>query len=238
MFDFGDQVALITGGAGNLGAAAARAFYHVGARVAVLDRHRQTTTQVLGQDVPEGEHCAYVTGNLLDEVSVAEMVTEVFNRFGRIDILLNTAGGYRAGTPLHTTPNETWDLMMNLNARSVFLMSRAVVPHMLAAGRGKIVNVAARAALQGTADAGPYVASKMAVIRLTETLAAELADHGINVNCILPGSMDTPDNRAAQPEADFSRWVTPESMAQVILFLASDLAKDINGAAVPIYGRG
>jgi len=238
MFDFSGQVAIITGGAGNLGAAAARAFYRAGARVAVLDRHRETTTEVLGQDVPEGEFCAYVTGNLLDEASVAAMVAEVYNRFGHIDILLNTAGGYRAGTPLHATPNETWDLMMNLNARTVFLMSRAVVPHMIAAGRGKIVNVAARAALQGTAEAGPYVASKMAVIRLTETLATELADNGINVNCILPGKMDTPANRAAQPAADFSRWVSPESMANVILFLASELASDINGAAVPIYGRG
>jgi len=238
MFNFDGQVALITGGAGKLGAAAARAFYRAGARVAVLDRQRQMTADVLGQDVPEGEFCAYVTGNLLDEDSVAQMVAEVYNRFNRIDILLNTAGGYRAGTPLHATPNETWDMMMNLNARTVFLMSRAVVPHMMAAKRGKIVNVAARAALQGTAEAGPYVASKMAVIRLTETLAAEVADRGITVNCILPGKMDTPANRAAQPEADFSRWVTPESMAQVILFLASDLAKDINGAAVPIYGRG
>ena len=150
--------------------------------------------------------------------------------------MLGRGGAF--GCPLHATPNETWDLMMNLNARTVFLMSRAVVPHMIAAGRGKIVNVAARAALQGTAEAGPYVASKMAVIRLTEALAAEVADNGINVNCILPGKMDTPANRAAQPAADFSRWVSPESMANVILFLASDLARDINGAAVPIYGRG
>ena len=170
--------------------------------------------------------------------SLAEMVATVYNRFGRLDVLVNTAGGYRAGQPLHATPNDTWDMMMNLNARTVFLMSRAVAPHMIDRGTGKIINVAARAALQGTANAGPYVASKMAVIRLTESLAAELADHGINVNCILPGTLDTPANRADRPDADFARWVQPESMANVILFLASDLAKDIQGAAVPVYGRG
>ncbi len=237
MFDFKDQVVMVTGGAGNLGAAAARAFYRAGARVAVLDRKRETTVEVLGQDVPEGEYCAYVTGNLLDEASVGQMVAEVMDRFGRIDVLLNVAGGHRAGTPLHATPLDTWELMMNLNARTVFLMSRAVIPHLLERGRGRIISVAARAALQGTAESGPYVASKMAVIRLTESMAAELADRGITVNCILPGTIDTPANRADRPGEAFDRWVTPESMANVLLFLASDLAQDINGAAVPVYGR-
>lgn len=236
MFDFSNQVVVITGGAGNLGAAVARAFYRAGARVAVVDRQRQMTADVLASDVPEGDYCAYVAGNLMDESSVAEMVATIVERFGRIDALVNVAGGYRAGTPLHTTPLETWELMMNLNARTVFLMSRAVIPHMIRQRRGKIVSVAARAALQGTANAGPYVASKMAVIRLTEAMAAEVGREGINVNCILPGRMDTPANRAEQPDADFSQWVTPESMANVILFLASDLARDINGAAVPVYG--
>ena len=238
MFDFADQVVVITGGAGNLGAALARGFYRAGARVAVVDRRRETTAEVLGSDVPEGEFCAYVTGNLMDERSVAEMVAAIHERFGRIDVLVNAAGGYRAGAPLHETPTETWEFNMNLNARTVFFMSRAIIPHMLAGGRGKIVNVAARAALAGTAEAGPYVASKMAVIRLTEAMAAELGERGINVNCVLPGRMDTPANRAEQPDADFSRWVTPESMAGVILFLASDAARDINGAAVPVYGQG
>lgn len=238
MFDFTDQVVAVTGGAGNLGAAVARAFYRAGARVAVIDRQRETTAEVLGQDVPEGEFCAYVTGNLMDESSVNEMVETILARFGRLDVLLNVAGGHRAGTPLHATPADTWELMMNLNARTVFLMSRAAIPHMLSRGRGKIISVAARAALHGTANAGPYVASKMAVIRLTEAMAEELGGQGINVNCILPGTIDTPANRASRPDEDFSHWVTLESMANVILFLASDLARDINGAAVPVYGKG
>jgi len=238
MFDFSNQVIVVTGGAGNLGAATARAFYRAGARVAVVDRQREMAAEVLGSDVPEGDYCAYVAGNLMDENSVVGIAETIMSRFGRIDVLVNVAGGYRAGKSLHETPLETWEFMMNLNARTVFLMSRAVIPHMLARGRGKIVSVAARAALQGTAGSGPYVASKMAVIRLTEAMAEELGGQGVNVNCILPGRMDTPANRAAQPDADFSTWVTPESMASVILFLASDFARDVNGAAVPVYGRG
>jgi NAD(P)-dependent dehydrogenase (short-subunit alcohol dehydrogenase family) len=237
MFDFKDQVIVITGGAGNLGAAVTRAFYQTGARVAVVDRMRDMAVEVFGDEIPEGEYCLYVAGNLMDESSVAEVVDTIINHFGRIDVLVNIAGGFRAGTPLHETPVDTWDFMMNLNARTVFLMSRAVIPHMLEREQGKIISVGARAALKGTAKSGPYIASKMAVIRLTETMAAELKDKNINVNCILPGTIDTSANRQDMPNADFNRWVTPESMANVVLFLASELAKDVNGAAVPVYGQ-
>lgn len=237
MYDFTDQVVVVTGGAGNLGQAVTRAFYAAGARVAVVDRKREVAVEVFGDDVPEGDYCAYVTGNLMDEGSVAGIVQEVMDRFGRIDVLVNIAGGFRAGTPVHETPVETWEFMFNLNARTVFLVSRAVIPHMLARKQGRIISVGARAALKGTAKNGPYNASKMAVIRLTETMAAELGRDGINVNCILPGTMDTPANRADTPNADFSKWVQPESMAKVVLFLASDQAGDINGAAIPVYGR-
>lgn len=238
MFNFKDQVVVITGGAGNLGAAVTRAFFHAGARVVIVDRQRDMAVEVFGDDIPEGEYCLYVAGNLMDESSVAEIVETIIARFGRIDVLINIAGGYRAGTPIHETPLDSWDFMMNLNARTVFLMSRSVIPHLMARMSGKIISVGARAALKGTAKAGPYIASKMAVIRLTETMSAELKGKNINVNCILPGTIDTPANRKESPDADFSRWVTPESMANVILFLASDLAKDVHGAAIPIYGLG
>jgi NAD(P)-dependent dehydrogenase (short-subunit alcohol dehydrogenase family) len=237
MYDFTDQVIVVTGGAGNLGQAVIRAFYAVGARVAVVDRKREVAVEVFGDDVPEGEYCGYFAGNLTEEASVAEMVEAIVARFGHIDVLLNIAGGFRSGTRLHETPVATWDFMFDLNARTVFLMSRAVIPHMIARRRGKIISVGARAALKGTAKSGPYIASKMAVIRLTETMAAELKKDGINVNCILPGTIDTPANRAETPDADFSKWVTPESMANVVLFLASEAAADIHGAAIPVYGR-
>ncbi len=126
--------------------------------------------------------------------------------------------------------------MLDVNARSVITMARAVVPRMLAAGSGKIVNVAAMAALTGKAGMGAYAASKSATMRLTETMAAELRDKGINVNCVMPSIIDTPQNRAAMPDADPRHWVAPAALADVILFLASDAARAINGAAVPVVG--
>jgi NAD(P)-dependent dehydrogenase (short-subunit alcohol dehydrogenase family) len=237
MFDFSDRVVIITGAAGALGSVTARAFHQAGGRVALVDRNRTTAEKVFGGDLPEGERVLYVTGDLTSEASVAEMVQTTIDYFGRIDVLVNIAGGFAGDKPIHKTSLETWDFLMNLNARSVFLTGRAVIPHLLERKHGRIISVAARAALAGYANAGPYVASKMAVIRLTEAMADELKDHNITANCILPGTIDTPRNRADRPDADFDAWVKPESMANVILFLASDLARDINGAAVPIYGR-
>ena len=237
MYDFTDQVIIVTGGAGNLGQAVSRAFHAAGGRVAIVVRDRQDAVGAFGDDLPGSDTCVYIAGDLADENSVASIVAEVIDRFGRIDALVNTVGGIRAGTPLHETPVDVWDFMMGLNARTVFLMSRAVIPHLLARRHGRIISVSARAALKGTAKHGPYNAAKMAVIRLTETMAAELRQHGITANCVLPGTIDTPANRAESPDADFSRWVSPESIAGVILFLASDAAADVNGAAIPVYGR-
>jgi NAD(P)-dependent dehydrogenase (short-subunit alcohol dehydrogenase family) len=161
---------------------------------------------------------------------------KVVDHYGQIDILVNTVGGYRAGTPLYETPVKTFDFMYNLNARSVFITCQAVIPYMLEKKQGKIISVAARSAIKGVAKAASYDASKSAVIRLTESMAAELKLSGINVNCILPGTIDTPQNRKALPNADNNHWVTPEALADVILFLASDVSRAIHGAAIPVYG--
>ena len=186
---------------------------------------------------PDSEHYLAAPVDANDPDSVQGMVEVVIARLGRLDVLVNTVGGYRAGVPVHETPIEAWDGMMNLNARTAFIVSRAVVPHMLRRGSGKIISVAARPGLQGRAQSAAYSASKAAVIRLTESLSTELGDSGINVNCVIPGTLDTPPNRQAMPEADTSRWVAPDSLAEVILFLASPAARDIHGAAVPVYGR-
>jgi NAD(P)-dependent dehydrogenase (short-subunit alcohol dehydrogenase family) len=165
------------------------------------------------------------------------MVAAVKARFGRIDILVNIAGGFTMGPPVHETPDRDWDFMMDLNARTVFNTCRAVVPHLIEGSGGRIVNVSARAALEGKGHMAPYCASKAAVITLTESLAAELRDAGIRVNCILPGTVDTPQNREAMPDQDHTRWVPPGALADVMLFLASDAARCVTGAAVPVYGR-
>ena len=176
--------------------------------------------------------------DLTDAEAVEAMAKRAVARFGRVDVLVNTAGGFRAGTLVHKTPFATWDFMLDLNARTVFIASRAVIPHMLQQASGKIVNVAARAALKGGAKMAAYSVSKSAVVRLTESMAAELKKDGLNVNCVLPGTIDTPQNRQAMPNANYDRWVKPKAIASVILFLASDAACAMNGAALPVYGKG
>jgi NAD(P)-dependent dehydrogenase (short-subunit alcohol dehydrogenase family) len=173
---------------------------------------------------------------LTSSKDVNQVITAAINYFDRIDVLVNTVGGYRAGTPVHKTPIDTWDFMLNLNARTVFVTTQCLVPHMLRQGSGKIIHLAARPGLTGVANASAYSASKAAVIRVVESASAEVKGQGININCILPGTIDTPQNRETLPDADHTRWVTPESLANVILFLASDAARDIHGASIPVYG--
>lgn len=238
MFDLTNRVVIVTGAAGNLGIAVARAFRAAGARLVLVDREPDRLARLFPGLAGSPDHYLAAPVDLTDEAAVKAMVDETLGRLGRIDVLVNVAGGYRGGTPVHETPLATWDFLLNLNARTVYIASSAVIPAMLRQGSGKIVNVAARAALQGAAKLGAYSASKSAVMRLTEAMAAELKNDGINVNCVMPGTIDTPENRAAMPKADTSRWVQPEALADVILFLASDAARAVHGAAIPVYGTG
>lgn len=237
MTDFTNKVALITGAAGNLGAATAVACHNAGAKLALVDLKRDNLEQRFAATIPEGDRALYLAGDLTSEEGVTAVVQTTLDTYGQLDILINIAGGFTMGPPLHETPLKDWEFMLDLNAKSVFLMSRAAIPHMLEAGSGKIINIGARPGLEGKAKMAPYSVAKGAVIRLTESMAAELKAHNINVNCILPGTIDTPQNRADMPNADFSKWVAPEALADVILFLASDGARAVHGAAVPVYGR-
>ena len=230
---FEGKTCLITGASGNLGRAVAAAFASAGAALALLDRDDRSLRAAHGS---QGERRLLLDVDLLDAAAVANAVRTAVDRFGRIDVLCNIAGGFRMGHPVHETPEDTWELMLDLNAKSVINTARAVVPRMIAAGQGKIVNIAALAGLGGKANMGAYSAAKSAVIRLTESMSAELRDKGINVNCILPSIIDTPQNRADMPGADPRRWVAPEALAEVVLFLASDAARAIHGAAIPVTG--
>ena len=205
------ETVVITGGAGNLGRAVRAAFEARGANVVVWDR-------------PDVDLLAF------------ESIEKATKPLGRIDVLCNIAGGFRMGSPVHETSEKDWEFLMDLNARTLVNTARAVVPRMLAAGGGKIVNIGAYAAQKGAALMGAYIASKSAVIRLTETMAAELREKNINVNCVLPTILDTPENRKSMPDADPKRWVAPQDLAQVIVFLASDAARAIHGAAIPVTG--
>ena len=237
MFDFSNKTVMVSGAIGNLGVVLAQAFQASGAKLVLVDRGEDRLQQAFPDLVGLPNYLLVNCADLMDEGAVEKSVSEAIQHFGRIDVLVNTVGGFRAGKMLHETPIETWDFLLNLNARSVFIACKKVIPHMLNQGSGKIINVAARPGIEGQAGMAAYSASKSAVIRLTESMAAELKDHGVNVNCIIPGTIDTPPNREAMPNADYSTWVTPESLADVIQFLSSAAARDVHGAAVPVYGR-
>ncbi len=236
MSDLTNRVVMITGASGNLGSATGRAFLAAGAKLALVDRHEEILLQTFPELINEPDCFMSACADLTSPEGVNQVVAAVIDYFERVDILVNTVGGYRAGMPVHETSIDTWDFMMNLNARTVFITTQCLVPHMLRQGSGKIIHLAARPGLTGVANASAYSASKAAVIRVVESASAEVKGQGINVNCILPGTIDTPQNREALPDVDYSRWVTPESMANVILFLASDAARDVHGAAIPVYG--
>jgi NAD(P)-dependent dehydrogenase (short-subunit alcohol dehydrogenase family) len=237
MFDFSDKTVMVSGAIGNLGVVLAQAFQASGAKLVLVDRGEDRLQQAFPDLVGLPNYLLVNCADLMDESAVEKSVSEAIQHFGRIDVLVNTVGGFRAGKMLHETPIETWDFLLNLNARSVFIACKKVIPHMLNQRSGKIINVAARPGIEGQAGMAAYSAAKSAVIRLTESMAAELKDHGVNVNCIIPGTIDTPPNREAMPKADYTTWVIPESLADVIQFLASAAARDIHGAAVPVYGR-
>ena len=238
MYELTERVAIVTGAAGNLGRAVARTLQAAGAKLVLVDRAPDRLPELFPDLVASPLAYLATSVNLTDASAVGAMVDEALKRFGRIDVLVNTAGGWRGGTPVHETPLETWDFLMDLNVRTMLIISSAVIPVMLKQESGKIISVAARAGLSGSSKGGAYSAAKSAVLRLTESMAAELKSSGINVNCVMPSTIDTPQNRADMPKADASRWVKPEALADVILFLASDAARAVHSAAIPVYGRG
>ena len=220
MTDFTGKRVVVTGAAGVLGGAVAEAFHRADAQVTGID--------IVAAKTPYRS----IVADLIDPDAAARAADEA----GQIDILANIAGGFTMGESVAETTDETWDFMFNLNARTVLNMARAVVPGMRDRGAGRIINIGARAGLRGTSAMAAYCASKSVVLRLTESLADELKESGINVNCILPSIIDTPRNREDMPNADFSKWVKPEQIAPVVVFLASDAASAIHGASIPVEG--
>jgi NAD(P)-dependent dehydrogenase (short-subunit alcohol dehydrogenase family) len=231
------RVAIITGASGNLGSSVANKFIKSGINTVLVARSSKKIVELF----PEYKHSENVFFaapiDVLDEHAVKKLIANTLERFGKVDILVNTVGGYRAGTPLYETPIETWDFMFNINVRSVFITCKTVIPIMLENNYGKIVNVSSRAGIYGNENSAAYSASKGAVIRITESMASELLGSGINVNCVIPGTIDTLENRNAMPKANHDKWVSTNSIADLILFLISDAASDINGASIPIYGN-
>jgi len=230
---FQGQNIVVTGAAGALGQAVAAYFRDQGAGLVLLDY----SDELLQQAYPQvGESELLLAVDLTNREACVSGIKEAQENLGKIDVLANIAGGFVMGDPVHHTSDESWDFLMNLNARSVMNMAAAVVPGMLEQGAGKIINVAAEAGKQGAALMGAYTASKAAVMRLTESMAAELREQHINVNAVMPSLIDTPRNRSDMPDADFSLWVSPSQIASVIGFLASKEAAAVHGACIPVAG--
>ncbi|MCH9673468.1 MAG: SDR family NAD(P)-dependent oxidoreductase [Gammaproteobacteria bacterium] len=235
MQDFSDKVAIVTGAAGALGRASVQHFIEHGARVAAIDISDETLDRAFPKRANDAANM-YLTADLTNRDACQAAAQAVHGRYGKVDILANIAGGFIMGEAVHETSDKSWDFLFDLNLRSIMHMAAATVPLMLASKQGKIVNIAARAAVKGGKNMGAYCASKSGVMRLTESMAAELRDQGINVNCIMPGTIDTARNRSDMPNADHDKWVDTADIARVIGFLASSHASAVHGAAVPVDG--
>jgi NAD(P)-dependent dehydrogenase (short-subunit alcohol dehydrogenase family) len=233
---FANKVVLVAGGTGGLGRAVSLAFLNEGAEVFV-PWHAEPEMTAL--KTAAGEQSSRLTGtrvDVTDAAAVQKFVDGILADKERLDVMVNTVGGY-AGGKLWETDAGTLDQMLTLNLRSGFALSRAAVKAMLPKKNGVIVNVAARAALDHAAGLAAYSASKAAALALMDSLAADLKGAGVRVNTILPSIIDTEPNRKAMPHADFAKWPKPEDIARVILFLCSEDAKLIHGAAIPVYGN-
>ena len=216
---------LITGANGGLGTAVCQEFLATGAKVIGVAREwkEPAAFKTISTDVTTADGCESMVKQALE--------------FGTLDALVHLVGGFAGGTAIAETSDQTWDGMMNINLRAAFCTMRAALKPMQAAGRGRIVAVGARMAIEPSPNFAAYAVSKAALVALVKNVAAEGKKFGVTANVVLPSVIDTPANRAAMPDADFSRWVAREAIAKLLVFLASDAAADTSGAVIPIYGR-
>lgn len=218
------KIVLIAGGSGALGQTVVPAFSKAGAQVITVDRN-PPSAQVGGR--------AAMKADVTDEADVQRLVDDVIRTRGRIDALINLVGGFAMGRVVETDA-ALWQRMLTMNVTAAFLLSKAVLPHMVARGTGRIMHVAAWAAVEPFPGAAAYIVSKASLLTLIKVLALELSGSGVTVNGVLPNTIDTPANRASMPQSDPSTWTKPESIAGTLLFLASEEARQISGAAIPI----
>jgi NAD(P)-dependent dehydrogenase (short-subunit alcohol dehydrogenase family) len=228
------RTVVVAGGTGALGASVSRAFIASGARV-IATYVKQAEYDALSKQA--GAALIGVALDVTDEAAVAKFVTETESKYGAIDALVIAVGGFAGGKHLWETDTATYDLMLSLNLRAAFVMARAILPGMIRQNQGAVVNVASKAGYGHSAGAAMYAASKAGVMALFDSLAEEVKPYNINVNSIVPSIMDTPSNRREMPKADFNIWPKTDDIARVIVYLCSDEARVIHGAAVPVYGK-
>ena len=233
---FDGKVVLVAGGTGGLGRAVTLAFLEEGAKVIATYRKQEELDTL---KIRAGVNTAQLDGvavDVTDEAAVRQLIEKIVGKYRRLDAVVNTVGGYVGGTKLWELETKVFDQLLALNLRSGYALSRAAVRAMLKEGHGAIVNVASKAAVDHAGGAAAYAASKSAAVALLDSLAADLQGSGVRANTVLPSIIDTEANRKAMPKADFAKWPKPEEIARVILFLCSDDARVIHGAAIPVYG--
>src|SRR5437016_12835732 len=233
---FAGKIALVAGGTGGLGRAVSLAFLREGAELIVTYRNDQEFADLKNLAGANASRLAGTHVDVTDEAAVQQLIAGIDAEDRRLDVLVNTVGGYVGGIKLWELETGVLDQMLALNLRSGFMLSRAVAKAMLQRGKGAIVNVASKAALDHGAGVAAYAASKAAAVAMMDSLAADLKGSGVRVNSILPSIIDTETNRKAMPGADFAKWPKPEDIARVILFVCSDHAHVLHGAAIPVYG--
>lgn len=233
------KVAVITGATGALGRVLTRTILEHGAYVAATYRSGESTRELTAFVGEHSERLMHVQADVTDEDSVQALMQKVVEKHGRVDFLLNIVGAHVGGVEVAETKVTDWDFMMNVNLKSMFLCSKAVLQYMIKQNFGRIVSVSARPAVEKRSRVknGAYAVSKAGVLVLTEIIADEVKKYNINVNCILPSTIDTLANRRNMPDADFTKWVKPEDVARVVLFLVSDDSNVTSGAAIPVYGK-
>lgn len=230
MSEFTDRTVLVTGAKGGLGTYVTKSFLEAGAVVVGSSRAIQNA------DFSHPNFHA-MPADLTDATGAGQLAAGALARLQRIDVLVHVMGGFAGGQPVHETDDATWEKMINLNLRSAVNILRAAIPPMRQAGRGRIIAIGSRAAVEPAANIGAYNVSKAGLVSLIQTVALENKDLGITANVILPGTMNTEVNRKADTTSDQSRWIQPQQVADLILFLASDAAAQLTGAAIPVYGR-
>jgi NAD(P)-dependent dehydrogenase (short-subunit alcohol dehydrogenase family) len=223
------KVVLVTGADGGLGRFVTQAFLDAGASVI-------GTSPRIQQSAFQSDRFAAMAATISSLESARTLVSQVTSRFGKLDVLGHTVGGFAGGTSVADTDDATFHRMMEINFNSVLHMVRAALPALRASGSGCLIAIGSRAALEPGAGVGAYSASKAAMVSLIRTVAAENKNAGVRANVILPGTMDTPANRQAMPQLDASRWVHPASVASLMVWLASEAGRDVNGAVLPVYG--
>jgi len=233
---FSGKLVLVAGGTGGLGRAVSLAFLEEGARVVVAYQDQKEFDSLQSEAGSKSSALQGCIVDVTDETAVRQLLDHVLKQHFRLDALVNTVGGYAGGANLWELETKVFDKMLALNLRSGYALSRAAIPIMLRQKHGAIVNVASKAAVDHAAGASAYAASKAAALALMDSLAAEVKGTGVRVNSVLPSIIDTESNRKAMSNADFTKWPKPEEIARVILFLSSEDAGVIHGAAIPVYG--